>query len=378
MAKAAPPSASQITEAQSKLWKLASNPFTVLGEARVTENGITLTCLGDTAPEEKLGLAPGTFPGTVQENIAMMHPDDIRQYQEVLEDSLATGAAFDSNYRLSDGVGGWRWIEGRAVPVEVRNRQPVGWVFVARDFTAQQEVEAALRRSVQELEASRLELRSEREKLWRLAANAFSVLGEARVTETGIEMEFFGDESPEVKVGLLRGTVPRNLKTLLAMMHPDDVKSYVQKMEHSLATGEPLGMVYRLSDGRGGWRWVQVRAISLEARDGKHVRWLHDTRDVTEQKELEEALRRSVDELQQLKAKLQAENLFLRQEAGLEAAHAEIIGQSDAQGRVLEQVGRWRPRLLPCSSPARRARARSWLRARSTSAVNGGRACSWR
>jgi formate hydrogenlyase transcriptional activator len=338
MTEAAPQSASEITEAQSKLWRLASNPFTVLGEGRVTENGITLTCLGDIAPEEKLGLAPGTFPGTVQDTIAMMHPDDIQRYQQVLENSLATGAAFDSNYRLSDGVGGWRWIEGRAVPVEVRNSQPVGWVFVARDFTAQREAEAALRRSVQELEASRSELRSEKEKLWKLAANTFSVLGEARVVEGGMELEYFGDTPPETKVGLAADRIPRSLKDLAAMSHPDDIKPYLAAVERCVASGEPFRMSVRVSDGRGGWRWLQVRAFSLEERHGKHVRWLHETRDVTEQKELEEALRKSVEELQHLKARLQAENRFLRQEAGMEPGNTEIIGQSPALGRVLEQV----------------------------------------
>ena len=89
---------------------------------------------------------------------------------------------------------------------------------------------------------------------------------------------------------------------------------------------------------RGGWRWLQARAFCLEKRDGKHVRWLHETRDVTEQKELEVALRKSLEELQQLKAKLQAENLFLRQAAGMEVADAEIVGRSDALRRVLDQV----------------------------------------
>jgi len=339
MLEALPHNASQITEAQSKLWKLASNPFTVVGEARVTDNGIALSSLGDIAPEEKLGLAPGTFPGTVQENIAMMHPDDVQQYQQVLERSLATGAAFNSTYRLSDGLGGWRWIEGRAVPVELRGNTPVGWVFVARDFTAQRKAEAAERRSAKELEVSRLELRSEKEKLWKLAASAFSVLGEGRIVEGGMELEYFGDTPPETKVGLPLGSLPRSLKELVAMSHPDDIKPYLAAVERCVASGEPFSMGNRVSDGRGGWRWLQVRAFSLEEQNGKHVRWLHETRDVTDQKELEEALRKSVEELRQLKAKLQAENLFLRQEAGLEAVNTEIIGQSPALGRVLEQVG---------------------------------------
>jgi len=200
------------------------------------------------------------------------------------------------------------------VSVEVRDGRHVGWVFTNRDFTAQQEAETALRQSLRELEASRSELKSEQDKLWKLAANTFPILGETHVTESGIELEYFGDIAPETKVGLLPGDVPTSVEQVVAMMHPEDIKPYLQEVERVIATGEPFRIIYRLSDGRGGWRWLQVRAFSLEERNGKHVRWLHDTIDITEQKETEEALRKSVEELRHLKAQLQAENIFLREE----------------------------------------------------------------
>ena len=97
--------------------------------------------------------------------------------------------------------------------------------------------------------------------------------------------------------------------------------------------------VYRLSDGRGGWRWLQSpRHLPGEERNGKHVHWLGDTIDITEQKETEEALRKSLEELRQLKARLQAENLFLREEVDRGTEHGDIIGRSAALARVLEQV----------------------------------------
>jgi DNA-binding NtrC family response regulator len=330
---------SPVPETQDKLWILASSPFLVVGEARIAADGdLALTWLGDGYPEAKLGLAPGTFPKTIREALALMHPDDVPGFQQTLARSLATGMAFDASYRLADGRGGWRWIEGRAVPTEAGDGQWVGWIFINRDFTAQYEAEAALRRSVRELEASRAALRSEQDKLWRLAANAFSVLGEAHVTEGGIELDFFGDVPHEEKLGLAPGSLPRSIEKLMAMMHPEDVKPYLHKVERSLATGELFRVVYRLADGHGGWRWLQARAFSLEQRAGRHVRWLHDTLDITEQRETEEALRHSLEDLRQLKARLLVENRFLREEAGLEDADTEIIGPSAALGRVLEQV----------------------------------------
>ena len=165
---------------QDKLWKLASNPFLVVGEASVTDTGIALTILGDLPPEPRLGLAPDSFPPSIDAALAMMHPDDQPSYQQAVEHSRSTGEPFDMNYRLADGRGGWRWLEGQAVSVEVRDGNHLGWIFINRDLTAQREAEAALRQSLHDLETSRSELKSEQDRLWRLAANAFSVLGQAR------------------------------------------------------------------------------------------------------------------------------------------------------------------------------------------------------
>ncbi len=330
-------SRAELQSAQDKLWKLASNPFTVLGEAHVTGKGIALTILGDLPPEPRLGLAPGSFPKTIEAALGLLHPDDRQTYQQAVERSQATGEPFDMNYRLADGRGGWRWIEGRAVAVEVRDGKSVGWIFTNRDFTSQREAEAALRQSLRELESSRSEVKSEQDKLWRLAANAFSVLGEVRVTENGIEQHLFGD-SPETKMGLSPGSVPQKVERFMALIHLDELKSYQQAVASSLATGQPFRSIFRASDGRGGWRWLQSSAICIETRDGQHVHWLSDTRDITELKETEEALRHSLDELRHLKARLQNENRFLREEIDRSAEHGEIIGRSAALSRVLEQV----------------------------------------
>ncbi len=329
----------ELPSAHDKLWKLASNPFIVLGEARVTDSGIALTILGDLLPEPRLGLAPGSFPKSIEAALEMMHPGDRQAYQQAVERSQATGEAFDMNYRLADGHGGWRWIEGRAVSVQICDGKHVGWVFTNRDFTPQREAEAALRQSLRELEASRSEVESEQDMLWKLAANAFSVLGEIRLTKDGLEMEYLGDAAPEAKIGLLPASAPRTLNDVIAMMHPDDTRAYQDSVERSLPTGEPFRSVYRLSDGRGGWRWIKSRAISLgEERDGKHVHWLGDSVDITEQMETEDALSKSLEELRQLKAQLQSENLFLREEVDRGVTHADIIGRSAPLARVLEQV----------------------------------------
>ncbi len=320
-----------------KFWKLATKPHSVVGRARITASGIQIVYMGEGVPEEKLGLAPGTFPKTIEDAMDMMHPDDRERYRLSMQRSLATGEPYDITYRASDGRGGWRWIAGRAVPVSVSEGRYDEWLFASQDITSQKDVEETLSQSLTELVASRSELKAEQNKLWRLAANTFSLLGEARVTGQGVELVFFGDVSPQAKLGLAPEGDFSSVEGLLGLMHPDDVECFRQAVHRAIEGGAFL-ITYRMADGHGGWRWLKGRACSLEVRDGKHVRFLHDTIDVTEQKRAEEALQQTVAELQQVKAQLQNENRFLREEIGGDGKDGEIIGYNAALTRVLQQV----------------------------------------
>ena len=267
-----------------------------------------------------------------------MHPEDQQQFRVAVARSLASGDPFDMNYRLSDGRGGWRWIEGRAEAVKMRDGSHAGWVFINRDLTARYESEKLLHQSFRNLEASRLEERSQRDKLWLLAANAFSLLAEIHITENGMEMIFFGDEPPEEKIGLRPGTIPRTIEELMLLIHPDDIIGFQQKVSHCVASGERFKMIYRLADGYGGWRWLDVRAFSLGAVNSRHVKWLADNKDITDLKETEEELRKSIAELRQLKTQLQEENIFLREEIDRGSMHTDIIGRSAPMVRIFKQV----------------------------------------
>ncbi len=194
-----------------KLWKLASNPFFVLGEAQFVDAGIVLTVLGDLPPEPKLGLAPGSFPKILDAQLGVLHPDDRGSFARAVERSRATGDPFSMDYRLADGRGGWRWVAGEAVSLRVLGGEHVAWVFTNRDLTPQRSAEGDLRESARRLEVSRSESKLERERLWKVAANAFTLLGEGTLTDAGFHLEYFGDSPPEAKIGIPLGTIPRDV-----------------------------------------------------------------------------------------------------------------------------------------------------------------------
>jgi PAS domain S-box-containing protein len=75
------------------------------------------------------------------------------------------------------------------------------------------------------------------------------------------------------------------------MFHPEDQARAWEVWRHSLATGQPYDIEYRLRHRSGEYRWVLGRALPLRNAEGQIVRWMGTCTDIHEQK-------RARDELQ--------------------------------------------------------------------------------
>ncbi len=88
----------------------------------------------------------------------------------------------------------------------------------------------------------------------------------------------------------------------------------------------------------GSHFYIEIRGTEFDYNDRKHV--LAIVRDVTERKQTEASLREALFSIEQLKEKLESENVYLREEIELRYEHKEIIGRSEAIRRTLNQVER--------------------------------------
>jgi PAS domain S-box-containing protein len=68
------------------------------------------------------------------------------------------------------------------------------------------------------------------------------------------------------------------------MFHPDDQERAWARWRHSLTTGEPYEMEYRLRHHSGEYRWTLGRAMPMRDPAGKIVRWMGTCTDIHEQK----------------------------------------------------------------------------------------------
>ena len=110
------------------------------------------------------------------------------------------------------------------------------------------------------------------------------------------------------------------------VFHPDDQSRAWSSWRHSLATGDPYQIEYRLKHRDGGYRWVFGRAQCVRDDDGAIVRWYGTCTDIDEIVAARDVLTRSRSELEALVAERTAA-LNLSQEALAQAQKMEAIGQ---------------------------------------------------
>lgn len=76
-------------------------------------------------------------------------------------------------------------------------------------------------------------------------------------------------------------------------MHPDDLADVQRQWSHSLKTGQPLDIEFRLRSVEGGYCWFRSRAAARRANDGKIVRWYGTVENIDDRRKALEALRES-------------------------------------------------------------------------------------
>lgn len=76
------------------------------------------------------------------------------------------------------------------------------------------------------------------------------------------------------------------------MFHPDDQPRAWERWSHSLRTGEPYDIEYRLRHHSGEYRWTLGRALPIRDEEGRIIRWfgtctdIHEARIAAEEREV--------------------------------------------------------------------------------------------
>ncbi len=129
-----------------------------------------------------------------------------------------------------------------------------------------------------------------------------------------------------------------SFEDVLERIHRDDRERVEQEVRRAVANpGEYVGE-FRAVLPDGVERWISSRGRVYEDGAGKPARMLGAAIDITERKQMEAQLRDRLREIEDLKRRVERENVFLQEEIGLLVEHADIVGKSDAIKNVLVQA----------------------------------------
>jgi len=121
------------------------------------------------------------------------------------------------------------------------------------------------------------------------------------------------------------------------MFHPDDQHAAWARWSHSLATGEPYEIEYRLRHRDGGYRWVLGRALPVRDAQGGIQRWMGTCTDIHEHKLTEDTLREADQRKDEFLAMLGHE---LRNPLAPIRSAAALLPLAKADPARVEHIGR--------------------------------------
>jgi PAS domain S-box-containing protein len=122
------------------------------------------------------------------------------------------------------------------------------------------------------------------------------------------------------------------------MIYPEDREKVLAYFQEALEAHRPGRIIYRIVTATGSVKWISNRFRGVYS-DDKNVRAIEGFfNDITSQMQAEHDLTQALLEVQDLKNRLEEENVYLRQEIKHSHNFEEMIFQSDTFKQVLGQV----------------------------------------
>ena len=196
--------------------------------------------------------------------VAGVHADDRAHLEESIAAALQQGSAFKAEYRLRSPSGDIRWVLATGTIFRGEDGKPTRLAGVVVDITERREQEVALTESEAKFRAI---ADSMPQMVWSTQPNGFHDYYNARW------YEFTG-----VPPGSTDGAGWND------MFHPEDQERAWEAWRHSLETGEPYQIEYRLKHHSGQYRWTLGRALPVRDTAGRIVRWMGTCTDIHETK----------------------------------------------------------------------------------------------
>jgi PAS domain S-box-containing protein len=218
-------------------------------------------------------LGYGALEWIGQKVFEIFHPDDLRKSLDLFQQVLKTpGRRVDGRFRVRHKNGSWIWIEGIATNL-LEEPAVNAIVLNYRDITSKMAAEKAFAlseerfRSIIELSSDIVSLLDENGTILYSSPVILKLLGYA----------------PEERLG----------HSATELLHPDDAPKVLQALDQvAKQAGAKETITERFLHKDGTWRWLETTLTNLLASPAVHA-IVTRSRDITDRKQAEEALRAS-------------------------------------------------------------------------------------
>lgn len=249
------------------------------------------------------------------------HPDDVdlnlRERLRLLKGEIKS-FDMEKRYVRKDGGVVWVYINVSVVTDEIGT--PIHCRSYIRDITRRKQAQEASRESEERLQLA-------------LEAGGMGIWDwDKRHNTLQWSSEYF------TIMDLAPFSVTPTYDTWIERVHPDDLPSVLAEMKRAIQGHGLYRSEYRVVLADGNTRWVLSHGKAYYDQHGKCVRMLGVTSVINERKRTEEALRNALAEVQRLKERVEADNVYLREELSETHRDGEIVGKSEAIRKVLRQV----------------------------------------
>ncbi len=231
-----------------------------------------------------LGYAP-VASGEASEEMWMsqIHPDDAEQVLQEWQQSRQEHRSYQIEYRVIRADNGQvSWLAALGNFIYNADGQAIRSIGVVFDITDRKRIEAErtqvefdLREAHIQLEAA-LAAGSVYTWRWNLISN--------RVTTNHHFAHLFGIEPEDAAVGL-------PVERFLNAVHPEDQPRVMAAIEHTLSTGATYAVEFRIQNPAGEERWVFARGQVEYDSLGNAIAFPGALADITDRKQVEEALK---------------------------------------------------------------------------------------
>lgn len=209
-----------------------------------------------------------------------IHEDDVASLFEVRDRAVGQGQLFETEARLRDRDGHYRWHLIRSIPVTDESGQVAQRFGTATDIHDRKRVEETLRENE---ERFRLLSEAMPQLVWSSQPDgSIDYLNRRWLDFTGLSLEQARSDGWAIA------------------LHPDDLQSTKAAWKQATETGQPYQQEQRLRRSDGVYRWFLTRALPLRAEDGTVLKWYGTCTDISEEKQAREVLRESEARFRQL------------------------------------------------------------------------------